>query len=90
LIYTIPKKWIFQNEWSEPKYSPKCVFLKQAIYKEATLVVKRISDKYCVTLQFGSGDLFYEGVAIFGASNEKNGIDAAEEAAIRMKIAKRE
>ncbi len=92
MIYQLPKNsnWSFDQQWAEPLHSPNCVFLKRATYKDATIIVKRIKEKYCAVLQFGSGDLILEGAAIFGASNEKDAINSVEEASIKMKIAKRE
>jgi hypothetical protein len=92
MIYQLPKNssWNFEQQWTEPLFSPNCVFLKRATYKDATITVKRIKEKYCAVLQFGSGELILEGAAIFGATNEKDAISAVEEASIKMKIAKRE
>lgn len=92
MTYQLPKSsnWNFEQQWTEPLFSPKCVFLKRATHKDAIITVKRIKEKYCAVLQFGSGDLILEGAAIFGASNEKDAINAVEEASIKAKIAKRD
>jgi hypothetical protein len=87
-MYTIPKKFNFEIEWSEPRESPKCIFSKKAIHNDIVLVVKRIKEKYCATLQFGDSD-YFDGVSIFGVDNEKDAIDAVVEASVRAKFAKR-
>lgn len=79
----IPKKWNFASKGTEINVS-----WKKAEFGESTLVVKRIKDKFCVSLFEGDHSII--GVTIFGTSNERDAIEACEEAAIKAKIAKRQ
>ena len=91
-MFIIPKKWIFDRESREPRFSEASVYCKYASHNgESHLVVKKINEKISVTLSFGDGEEHYmTGTSIFASSNETDAIKAVEEAAIIGKIAKRE
>lgn len=86
----IPKKIEFSHEHTEPLISPPCVYYKRADCEGFILDVKKINDKFCATFQLGDGsENYFSGVAIFGAPNEKDAIDAVFDAAVRAKFARR-
>jgi hypothetical protein len=83
----LPKKIEFIHEHDEPNISSPSVHFKRAYCDGFVLDVKKINDKYCSTFQLGDGsEPYFTGVAIFGASNEKDAIDAALDAAVRAKF----
>jgi len=86
----LPKKIEFTHEHDEPIVSPPSVHFKRAYCDGFVLDVKKIKDKYCATFQLGDGsESYFTGVAIFGAFNEKDAIDAVLEAAIKAKFVRK-